>query len=58
MVMKGKPRKLLSLDNVSVVHLNATSGYITYVEVTETGKSKVKGIVLDVGEEKKGETEA
>ena len=44
--MKKSRKKLLSLDKVSVVHLNAIRGYLTYLEGSEDGEYKVKGVLL------------
>ncbi len=42
----SRAKKLFSLDRISVVHLNASRGYLTYVEDRGDGEYKVKGILL------------
>jgi len=44
--MMRRAKKLFSLENTSVVHLNAIRGYLTYVEEGGDGKYKVRGVVL------------
>lgn len=34
-------------DGVSVVHLNVSSGYLTYIEDEEGIPPKVKGVILE-----------
>jgi hypothetical protein len=51
----SEEKKLLDMENVTVVHLNADRGYISYLEESEEGKYKVKGILLNSDEEKEEE---
>jgi hypothetical protein len=44
-------KALLSLKKVSVVHLDADRGYISYLEEDEEGNFRVRAKVLDAKDE-------
>jgi hypothetical protein len=48
---QDEKKKLLSLKKVSVVHLNADRGYISYLEEDEEGNFRVRAKILDAKDE-------
>jgi len=44
--MKYRPKQLIELDKVSVVHFNPGRGYLSYLEEGKDGKYNCKGILL------------
>jgi hypothetical protein len=52
---QDEEKKLVPLKKVSVVHLNADRGYISYLEEDEEGNYKLKAKVLDSENDKEQE---
>ncbi|MFQ6106533.1 MAG: hypothetical protein ACE5QF_02950 [Thermoplasmata archaeon] len=53
MKRRGPKRLIKVKDNISFVHLNVKSGYISYIEVpSEESRPRVKGVLLH-GKDKK-----